>query len=69
MKFERRGHEFDPVPEIFTRMIKAIFFDFNGVVIDDEPLQLKAAQAALEAEGIALTERDYYDSLGMDDLT
>jgi HAD superfamily hydrolase (TIGR01509 family) len=50
-------------------MIKAIFFDFNGVIIDDEPLQLKAAQAALEAEGVALTERDYYDSLGMDDLT
>lgn len=50
-------------------MIKAILFDFNGVIIDDEPLQLKAAQAALQAEGIALTERDYYDSLGMDDHT
>ncbi len=50
-------------------MIKAILFDFNGVVIDDEPLQLKAAQAALQAEGITLTERDYYDSLGMDDFT
>src|SRR5215210_6740557 len=50
-------------------MIKAILFDFNGVVIDDEPLQLKAAQAALQAEGITLTEEDYYDSLGMDDLT
>jgi beta-phosphoglucomutase len=50
-------------------MIKAILFDFNGVIIDDEPLQLKAAQAALAAEGITLTERDYYDSLGMDDLT
>jgi beta-phosphoglucomutase len=50
-------------------MIKAILFDFNGVIIDDEPLQLKAAQAALQAEGITLTERDYYDSLGMDDVT
>jgi HAD superfamily hydrolase (TIGR01509 family) len=50
-------------------MIKAILFDFNGVIIDDEPLQLQAAQAALEAEGITLTERDYYDSLGMDDFT
>jgi beta-phosphoglucomutase len=50
-------------------MIKAIFFDFNGVIIDDEPLQLKAAQAALQAEGITLTEHDYYDSLGMDDIT
>ena len=50
-------------------MIKAILFDFNGVVIDDEPLQLKAAQDALRAEGIMLTEQDYYDSLGMDDVT
>ena len=50
-------------------MIKAILFDFNGVIIDDEPLQLKAAQDALQAEGITLTERDYYDSLGMDDIT
>jgi HAD superfamily hydrolase (TIGR01509 family) len=50
-------------------MIKAILFDFNGVIIDDEPLQLKAAQIALQAEGIALTEEEYYDSLGMDDTT
>jgi beta-phosphoglucomutase len=50
-------------------MIKAILFDFNGVVIDDEPLQLKAAQTALKAEGITLTEEDYYGSLGMDDVT
>jgi beta-phosphoglucomutase-like phosphatase (HAD superfamily) len=50
-------------------MIKAILFDFNGIVIDDEPLQLKAAQDALRAEGITLTEQEYYDSLGMDDVT
>lgn len=50
-------------------MIKTILFDFNGVIIDDEPLQLKAAQAALQTEGISLTEQDYYDALGMDDVT
>src|SRR5215210_5678573 len=50
-------------------MIEAIFFDFNGVIIDDEPLQMKAAQEALAAQGIALTEQDYYASLGMDDVT
>jgi len=49
-------------------MIKAILFDFNGVIIDDEPLQLKAAQEALADEGITLTEADYYASLGMDDM-
>jgi beta-phosphoglucomutase len=50
-------------------MIRAILFDFNGVVIDDEPLQLKAYQELLQAEGVALSEGDYYDCLGMDDAT
>ncbi len=50
-------------------MIKAILFDFNGVIIDDEPLQLKAIREALLPGGINLTEKEYYDSLGMDDRT
>ncbi|HZH34359.1 MAG TPA: HAD family phosphatase [Pyrinomonadaceae bacterium] len=49
-------------------MIKAILFDFNGVIIDDEPLQMKAYQEILKEEAIELTEKDYYDSLGMDDV-
>jgi beta-phosphoglucomutase len=50
-------------------MIQAVLFDFNGVIIDDEPLQMKAFQAVLGEEGITLTEEDYYGSLGMDDVT
>lgn len=50
-------------------MIQAVFFDFNGVLIDDEPLHMKAYTEALRAEDIELTERDYMDSLGMDDET
>ncbi|MGH9901011.1 MAG: HAD family hydrolase [Pyrinomonadaceae bacterium] len=50
-------------------MIQAILFDFNGVIIDDEPLQLKAYQEVLGAEGITLTEEDYYGALGTDDAT
>ena len=50
-------------------MIQAVFFDFNGVIIDDEPLQMKAYQAVLGREGLTLTEADYYGSLGMDDVT
>ena len=50
-------------------MIQAILFDFNGVVIDDEPLHLKAYQEVLRAEGITLSAQDYLDSLGMDDET
>ena len=48
-------------------MIQAIFFDFNGVIIDDEPLQLKVYQEVLRSANISLTEEDYYKSLGMDD--
>ncbi|MBV9925472.1 MAG: HAD family phosphatase [Acidobacteria bacterium] len=48
-------------------MIQAVFFDFNGVIIDDEPLQMKAYQEVLGREGLAVTEADYYGSLGMDD--
>ena len=50
-------------------MIKAILMDFNGVIINDEPLQMQAYQEILKNEGIELTEADYYASLGMDDRT
>jgi beta-phosphoglucomutase len=48
-------------------MIQAVFFDFNGVIIDDEPVQLKTYQAALKSVEIELTEAEYYSALGMDD--
>jgi HAD superfamily hydrolase (TIGR01509 family) len=50
-------------------MIQAIFFDFNGVIIDDEPLQMAAYKEVLGERGIELTESDYYSALGMDDRT
>jgi HAD superfamily hydrolase (TIGR01509 family) len=50
-------------------MIQAVLFDFNGVVIDDEPLHKKAYQDVLASEGITLTDEDYYGMLGMDDAT
>lgn len=48
-------------------MIKAILLDFNGVIIDDEPIQMKAYQEVLKEEGIDLTEEQYYDCLGLND--
>ena len=48
-------------------MIKAIFFDFNGVIIDDEPLQMAVYQEVLREHGIEITEADYYNALGLDD--
>ncbi|MCO6511622.1 MAG: HAD family phosphatase, partial [Aridibacter famidurans] len=48
-------------------MVKAILMDFNGVVIDDEPIQMRAYAEVFKAEGIELTEEMYYDCLGMND--
>ena len=48
-------------------MIQAVFFDFNGVIVDDEPLQLEAYKEVLGREGLTLTGEEYYASLGMDD--
>lgn len=50
-------------------MIKAILFDFNGVIIDDEPIQMRAYRELLAAEGVELTDDDYEASHGMDDRT
>ena len=50
-------------------MIQAIFFDFNGVIIDDEGLQMQVYQELLREQGVELTEADYMGSLGMDDET
>jgi beta-phosphoglucomutase len=48
-------------------MIEAIFFDFNGVIIDDERLQLQAYQEVLQKQNLQLTKEQYFASLGMDD--
>jgi len=51
-------------------MLKAIIFDFDGVIADAEPMHFKAFQQVLNLEGINLTENDYYDKyLALDDKT
>lgn len=49
-------------------MLRAILFDFNGIVVDDEPIHLEMFQKVLGEEGVSLSAEDYYDHyLGMDD--
>ena len=48
-------------------MIKAILMDFNGVIIDDEPLQMRVYQELLKGEDIELSEAEYYECMGMND--
>ena len=50
-------------------MLKAIVFDFDGVIADSEPLHLRAYQNVLEQEGVELTREQYYSKyLGFDDI-
>ncbi len=49
-------------------MFRAILFDFNGVLVDDEPLHFDLFRRVLAEEGIDLSTEDYYRKfLGFDD--
>jgi HAD superfamily hydrolase (TIGR01509 family) len=49
--------------------LRAIVFDFDGVIADSEPLHLQSFQHVLGAESVALSEQDYYTRyLGFDDV-
>lgn len=48
-------------------IIKALLMDFNGVVINDEPIQHQAYREMFAADGIDVTDEMYYARLGMDD--
>jgi HAD superfamily hydrolase (TIGR01509 family) len=50
-------------------VLRAIVFDFDGVIANSEPLHFRGYRDVLAAEGIALSERDYYAHyLGFDDV-
>ncbi len=50
--------------------LRAIIFDFNGVIAGDEPTHFLAFQQALAEDGLALTQEEYYGTyLGMDERT
>jgi len=50
-------------------VLRAIVFDFDGVIANSEPLHFQAFRDVLAAEGMTLSERDYYDRyLGFDDV-
>lgn len=51
-------------------MLRAVIFDFDGVIANTEHLHLGAFQKTLAGEGIELTEEDYYANyLAYDDKT
>lgn len=48
-------------------MIKAILFDWNGVVIDDEQIQCDAYREIFKTHDVELTNDGYYARMGMND--
>lgn len=50
-------------------MIRAVLFDFDGVLANSEPLHYRAFQEVLRGVGLDLTEPEYYSRyLGYDDV-
>lgn len=50
-------------------MIRAALLDFNGVLVDDEPLHMRLFRRVLDQEGVEpFTEEEYWDHyVGLDD--
>ena len=49
-------------------MLRAVIFDFNGIIVDDEPIHFTLFQRVFAEEGIVLNEVVYYQRyLGFDD--
>jgi beta-phosphoglucomutase len=52
------------------RSLQAIVLDFDGVIVNSEPLHLRAYQAVLAEDGVSLSAQEYYDRyVGLDDVT
>jgi beta-phosphoglucomutase len=49
-------------------VIRAVVFDFDGVIANSEPLHFRAFQGTLAEKGVEMSEQDYYARyLGYDD--
>jgi HAD superfamily hydrolase (TIGR01509 family) len=49
-------------------MLRAVIFDFNGIIVDDEPIHFELFQRVFAEEGIDLSKDAYYERyLGYDD--
>jgi beta-phosphoglucomutase len=49
-------------------MLLAVIFDFNGILVNDEPIHWELFRRVLLEEGLSLSDEEYYERyLGMDD--
>ena len=50
-------------------MVRAVVFDFDGVIANNEPLHFRAFRDVLAEEAVELSDSDYYTRyLGFDDV-
>ena len=42
-------------------MIRALIFDFNGVLADDDPIHMEAFRETAKSEGLSFTDEEYLD--------
>jgi beta-phosphoglucomutase len=42
-------------------MIRAVIFDFNGILADDDPIHMQALKRVVEEEGLTFTEDEYME--------
>lgn len=42
-------------------MIRAVIFDFNGILADDDPIHMQALRRVVEEEGLTFTEDEYME--------
>ena len=43
-------------------MIRALIFDFNGVLADDDPIHMEAFREVAREEGLEFTDEEYLDT-------
>src|SRR5579862_6875486 len=43
------------------RMIRALIFDFNGVLADDDPIHMEAFRRVAAEEGLSFTDDEYME--------
>src|SRR5262245_28670054 len=43
-------------------MIRAVIFDFNGILADDDPIHMQALHKVAVEQGISFTEHEYIES-------
>src|SRR5437870_1521877 len=43
------------------RMIRALIFDFNGVLADDDPIHMEAFRKVSDEEGLSFTDEEYLE--------